>query len=438
MPVKRDNTSSGSVSILGVAIRDLARLNKVAVTVARHGFGSLLERSPIRRLLFKDREVPEGDAELMSKPAAVRFRRLLEALGPTYIKLGQILSMRRDLLSADYIHELEQLQDKTPTRPFEEMAQVIEEGLGLPVEDLFAGFEEEPLGTASIAQTYRATTHDGDAVVIKVQRPGIEGVMRGDLDLLYLGAKILEATIDEMAIYSPSNIVVEFERALVQELDFSTELNNLVTARTFLDPEGGVIVPRPYPELSSRTVLTMEFFEGRPIRDLERGSERAREAVETVLHAGLKQVLHDGFFHGDPHPGNIMINDDDVVCMIDLGMMGSLSTKQREDLVTLILAAIANDTSTLARTLLSIGTPTRRINMAEFKAEIDRIRGEHLVVQSFGEYDSTAFSQAFVEAANRYGIKLASEYSVLVKASATIEGIIRDLAPDVDLIAIAQ
>lgn len=427
-----------SVSILGVAVRDIARLNSVAITVARHGFGGLLKRSPLGRVLFKDKALPESDEALRQAPAAVRFRKLLEALGPTYIKLGQILSMRPDILPQEYVDALSDLQDNTPVLPFEQMRAVVEDGLGAPLEELFADFEQTPLGTASIAQTYLATTHDGERVVVKVQRPGIERTMRGDLDLLYLGAKILEATIDEMDIYGPSEVVVEFERALVKELDFNTELNSLLRARRFLDPERAVVVPRPYPELSSKTVLVMEYFEGVPLRKLEPGSARAKHAVEEILHAASKQIALDGFFHGDPHPGNILINDDDVLCMIDLGMMGSLSESQREDIVTLVLAGIVNDTQTLARTLIRIGNPTQRINMSEFKAEIDRIRSQHLVVDHFGDYNSAAFIQEFVGAANRYRIKLNTEYSVLMKATATLEGIIRDLYPEVDMVGIAK
>lgn len=427
-----------STSILGVVIQDIARLNQVAGTVARHGFGELLTRSPVGRTLFRGVAVPQETAEMVGKPAALRFRRLLEALGPTYIKLGQILSTRPDLVPANYIEELQRLQDSTPILPFEGIRQVIEHGLGLPLRELFADFEQEPLGTASIAQTYRATTHSGEAVVVKVQRPGIEQVVRGDLDLLYLGAKILEATIDEMQLYSPSDIVTEFERALLEELDFSNEFRNLVLARTFLDAERAVTVPKPYPELSCRTVLTMEFFDGIPLRKLKPGSSRAQHAVEQLLHTCFKQVLYDGFFHGDPHPGNLLINDDDVICMIDLGMMGSLTPAQRDDLVLIVLAVLTDDVNSLARTLIRMGTPTRRITMSEFKAEIHKLRGEHLTVESLDEYDSRAFSQAVLDATNRFGIKVNKDYSVLAKSAATIEGIVRTLDPKADLIGIAR
>lgn len=427
------------VSVLGVVVRDLARLEGVARTVARHGFGELLSRSPLRWLIFRTQSVPESDRELAKEPRGVRFRKLLEALGPTYVKLGQILSMRGDVLPEDYVKALQSLQDRAPPMPIEDVTRVVEQGLGLPLDELFAEFDPKPLGTASIAQTHRAKTKDGRDVVVKVQRPGIEEVMRGDLDLLYLAAKVLEATIDEMELYAPSAIVTEFERALVRELDFRSELGNLVRARSFLDPKYKVTIPKPHPELSCKTVLTMDFFEGIPFRKLEPGSARAKWAVEEMLRFGCKQVVEDGFFHGDPHPGNLLINDDDQICFIDLGLVGTLSPEQREDLMTLMLGAIVNDVPTIARVLLKMGTPLQRVNMSEFKAEIARVRSTHLAsLKAFSDYDSQAMAQEFATAAAKYRIQLASEYAVLVKVGATVEGIIRTLAPDADVVGIAR
>lgn len=427
-------TTGARTSILGVAVRDLARLQKVTTTVALHGFGEIVERSPLRR--FVTRRQP--DASLEREPAPERFRRLLEALGPTYIKLGQVLSMRPDRVPPDYIEALQKLQDKATVLPFDAIRQVVEQGLGRPLEATFTRFASEPLGTASIAQIHRATTIDGREVVVKVQRPGIEKIMRGDLDLLYLGARILEATIDEMGLYGPSDIVIEFERALVQELNFTFELNNLLTARHFLDPERKVTVPRPLPELSCRTVLTMEYFEGEPLRALEPGSERARQVIEELLHVAYKEVFIDGFFHGDPHAGNILVNAEGTICLIDWGLVGRLTASERDDLLTLAIALITNDADTIARVLLRMGTPTQRVNMAEFKADINRFRSEYFAVANLGEADATRFIQDFIGAAQKYRVKLATEYSVMAKAVGTVEGIVRSLHPEAPIVEVAQ
>jgi ubiquinone biosynthesis protein len=430
------NQATEKPSIVGVAIRDLGRLRAVGVTVARHGFGPLLMKTPLGKRLF-DR-APEGDAALRGFSAPVRFAKLLAALGPTYIKLGQILSMRKDLLPSDWIRALETLQDDAPRLPFEAIRSQVESSLAGPLEDLYASFEAQPLATASIAQTHRARTKEGDEVVVKVQRPGIEATMRSDLDLIHLAAQILEASIDEMQIFGAVSIIEEFEKGLLRELDFNQELSNLLEFQRNLEPERSVTVPRPYPELSTRTVLTMQFFAGRPIRKLEPNSEQAQAVVNEIVHAALKQVFVDGLFHGDPHAGNLLFDENGTVCMIDLGMVGRLSQEQRDDIVTLTIAAIANDATTIARVLLKMGTPTQRVNLNELKADIERIRSQHLAVANFGEYDSAGFIEEFGKAAGRYRIKLAKDMAILTKAAATLEDIIRTLHPKVDLVGIAR
>jgi ubiquinone biosynthesis protein len=425
-----------SPSIVGVAVRDLARLRTVAVTVAKHGFGPLLLRIPVARRLF-DRP-PEGEASLREVSAPVRFAKLLAALGPTYIKLGQILSMRKDLFAPEWIAALETLQDDAPRLPFQAIREQVEQGLGGRLEDLYAWFDEAPLGTASIAQTHRARTKEGHEVVVKVQRPGIEATMRSDLDLLYLSAQILEASIDEMQLVGVVSIVEEFEKGLLKELNFHQELANLLEFRRNLDPARKVTVPRPYPELSVRTVLTMQFFAGRPIRKLVPKSPEAQAVVNEIVHTAFRQVLVDGVFHGDPHAGNLLCGDDGTICMIDLGMVGRVTPEQRDEIVTLAVATIANDGTTVARILLRMGTPTQRVNLAELKADIERIRSQHLMVASFGEYDSAGFIEEFGKAAGRHRIKLARDMAILGKAAATLEDIIRTLHPDVDLVGIAR
>lgn len=428
--------SKDSASIVGVAMRDLARLRAVAAIVARHGFGPMMMKTPLGKRLFD--KAPEGDAAMREMSAPVRFAKLLAALGPTFIKLGQILSMRKDIFTPDWIEALETLQDDAPRLPFSVIREQVEKGLGGTLEELYASFEEEPLATASIAQTHRARTKDGEEVVVKVQRPGIEATMRSDLDLLYLGAQILEASIDELQLVGVVGVIEEFEKGLLKELNFNQELSNLLEFQRNLDPERKVAVPRPHPELSARTVLTMEFFRGKPLRKLEPKSVEAQAVVNEVVHSALKQVFIDGVFHGDPHAGNLLYGEDGTVCMIDLGMVGRVSQEQRDDIVTLMLAAIANDSTTVARVLLKMGTPTQRVNLNELKADIERIREQYLVVANFGEYDSAGFIEEFAKSAGRYRIKLAKDLAILIKAAATIEDIVRTLHPEVDLVGIAR
>ena len=413
-------------SLLGIAARDIERLTQVTATLVRHGFGALVGRGH------------ESNGADAASSQAVRFARLLADLGPTFIKLGQVLSIRRDLLPAEYITALEALQDNAPEVPFAAVREVIEAGLGQPLDALFAAVEQRPLGTASIAQTHRATARDGTPLVIKVQRPGIERILRGDLDLLYLAARALETAIDEMQLAAVSEVIAEFEKGLLRELDFTSELENLESARALLDPARAIVVPRPHRELSCRTVLAMDLFAGASLRTLEPDSAAARHVVEELLHAAVKQVFVDGFFHGDPHPGNVLVGADGQVCLIDFGLAGRLDAAQREDLVTLILAVILGDDASIARVLLRMGSSTQRVSLAELRAEVARIRTSYLTAGTIEDVDSAGFAEAFASAANRFRIKLAPEYAILTKATATLEGIIRTWHPHIDLVAIAQ
>jgi len=421
-------------SLFGVAVRDAGRLREVATIVARHGFGEFVLRTPVAGLI--GRGAKAGKEARGTTPE--RFTRLLGALGPTYIKLGQLLTMRADLLPASYVKALSTLQDKAPVIPFEAVKRVVEQGLGQPLEELFTEFEAEPVATASIGQIHRAKTADGVDVVVKVQRPGIGETMRGDLDLLYIAARALEASVDELKLITPAAIVAEFEKNLLRELNFSAELANLVRAKELLDPERPVTVPEPLPELSCRTVLTMTYFDGVPVRDLEPGSDEAEHAITEILHAMCKGVFLDGFFHGDPHAGNILVNDEGTLCFLDMGMVGSLSPEQRDDLVTLVLGTILDDASTVARVLLKMGTATQRVDVGELKREITRVRNQYVMVRTVGEVDTQGFIEEFAQAVRKFKVKLATEYSVLVKAAGTIEGLVRNLYPDIDALSITK
>lgn len=429
--------SKETASLVGIALRDLSRLRAVSAIVAKHGFGSMIMRTPLGKRLFEGK-TPDGDAALANLSAPVRFAKLLAALGPTFIKLGQILSMRKDIFTPEWIAALETLQDDAPRLPFDTIRQQVENSLGGTLDELFGFFDPEPLATASIAQTHRARTKDGDEVVVKVQRPGIEATMRSDLDLLYLGAQILEASIDELQLVGLVSVIEEFEKGLLKELNFHQELSNLLEFQRLLDPERKVVVPRPHPELSARTVLTMEFFRGRPLRKLEPKTDATKKVVEEIVYAALKQVLIDGVFHGDPHGGNLLVGDDGTVCMIDLGMVGRVSQEQRDDIVTLGIAAVANDSTTVARVLLKMGRPTQRVNLNELKSEIERIRSTYLVVENFGAYDSAGFIEEFAKAAGKFRIQMARDLGIMIKAAATIEDIVRTLHPEIDLVGIAK
>lgn len=423
---------SGRASVL----RDAARLKDVALTIARHGFGDVLLRLPLAKKLLDGEALPKGEGADTS--AGARFAALLGELGPTYIKLGQVLSMRRELVPNEWTTALAKLQDDAPKLDFATVKRTVEEALGAELETLYARFEPEPLATASIAQTHRARTHDGVEVVVKVQRPGIDAVMRSDLSLLGHAARLLEASIDEMQVIGLIDIIAEFERGLLVELSFDRELAHLETFGKLVQEGGRVVVPKPVHALSTRTVLTMTYFEGTALRMLAPRSERARDAVETLVGFFAEHVLVSGFFHADPHPGNVLVGEDGTVCLIDLGTVGQLTQEQRDDLGLLIVAAIANDMSTTARLLLKVGRPRTRVNLTELKAEIERVRGDLVQARSLGDVDTNALIDEILQAIAKYRLRLGRDLSLAIKAGATLEGTIRALHPDIDIVGIVS
>jgi ubiquinone biosynthesis protein len=419
-------------SLFEVANRDVKRLRAVFAIIARHGFGEFILRSPLAQKFVRRSERKKWIEIQSLLPAPQRFKILLEDLGPTFVKFGQVLSMRADLIPQSFAEALVKLQDHVRPIAFEDVIKAIEAGLGGPVSAFFSVVEPTPIGSASISQAHLARTISGEKVVIKVQRPAIADQMRGDLDLLYILAKVLEAGIEEMQILGPSEIVAEFEKGLLEELNFGAELENLSRATQCLDIEG-VKIPQTFPKLSSKTVLTMEFFEGKSLRSLVPHIETTAEIIERLVKYFIRQVLVHGFFHGDPHAGNILILPENQIGLIDFGLVGHLDESQREDIVNVLLGVLTRDPATIARMMLKIGTPTQRVNLSQLKEEVTRFMNQYFVKKSLNELDSSAVANDFLETANEFKIKLNGDYIVLFKALGSIEGLVRQMAPDINV-----
>lgn len=432
-------------------IKDIRRLREILSVLTKHGFHVLVRRlsfgalatgskEPLLLVSEPDELDEDGEERALSligedrSEAAVRFRRVLEDLGPTFVKLGQVMSTRPDVVPIEFVNELKHLQDNVPKLEFEAIRAQVEQSLGCELEDVYVDFAPDPIGAASIGQVHRATLKEGgDEVVVKVQRPDIEGTIRADLDILSTLARLLEATIEEVELYSPTGIVKEFAQALLKELDFTRESENVKEfGKNFADVEF-VKVPRIYEEWTTERVLTMEFIRGDNLSVIEGGSERASRVLDRLLDTVVKMVLYDGFFHGDPHPGNIFVLEDDTLVFIDFGMVGRLSAGQQDDVIDLIIAVLSGDVDTIARTLLKMGRPVGRVSMREFKADVVRIRDNYLL-SNLADINVTEFVQEVMDAAQVHRIQINSSYAVLVKTASTIEGIMRTLEPELDLL----
>ena len=336
------------IGVIGRTYRHLNRYRQILTVLFKYGFGDLLEMLKIDQYIEVGLQMISrkraNRVERLSRPQ--RLRMAFEELGPTYVKLGQILSTRPDLVPMEYIEELSRLQDKIPAFPFEKVRRVVSSEFGMSPEEVFDSLEEEPFASASIGQVHRAVLKDGEAVAVKFQRPGIEKIIEVDLEIMLHLATLAEHHIEELSFHRPVKIVEEFAKTLEKEIDYKNEATNMERiARHFID-DPLVYIPKVFRDTTTTRVLTCEFIEGIKISDIEsldaagldRGIITARGA-DLVL----KQIFVHGFFHADPHPGNIFVLPDNVICLLDFGMTGIVDRQTRENFVDLLDSIVHQD-----------------------------------------------------------------------------------------------
>jgi ubiquinone biosynthesis protein len=431
-------------AVLKEAFQDLNRLRQIAIIAARHGFLAYLDQTRLGEMLGSreaDRVRQEAAAAEPAGPApdrrtAQRFRQLLIDLGTTFIKLGQLLSSRPDILPSHWVEELSELQDAVPPISIKEVRAQIEQGLGRPVETCFAALDPLPLATASIAQVHRGRTHGGESVVVKVQRPHIRQAIEADLSILYQLARLVEAVVEETGVYTPTGIVEEFDRAIHEELDFGNEARNARAMAESAKDLPFLVIPRVHDALSSDTVLTLEYVEGTKVSEVtaEGGFDTERVA-KNIIEAAFRQLFGDGLFHGDPHPGNILVLPGNRVALLDFGLVGRLTRPMQEALVTLIMATALRDPDTVARVLNRVGVPEDHTPITAFRADIEAILDRYLGLK-LDEIRTSTLLRDLLDLAVKHRIRVPKEYAVLSKASITVEGIIRRLYPKLDILEV--
>lgn len=420
--------------------RYIKRYREIAEILIRHGFGFLVERFDLHQFIPLKRKFRplSGEAEQVNIPR--RIRAVLEDLGPTFIKLGQLLSIRPDLLPEEYLEELEHLQDKVPSFPFKEVQETLERELQGPLDEFFQDFQREPLAAASIGQVHRAITRDGNPVVVKIQRPGVDNIIELDLAIMQNMAQLVRERIFVDPLYDPEEIVNEFASSIKQELDYRIEGRNIQRFQKNFQNDSRIRIPSVYWNVTTRTILTMEEIKGLKIIDVKKVKAAGHDCQRLArigAEAFMKQVLIHGFFHGDPHPGNIFVTPDGQLGMVDFGVTGRVSEGDLEIFASIFIGIIRRDTKAVARALLEIGEMGETINPRNLHKDlgelIDDYYGVRLKDIRVGELLMKIFHLA-----KKYQIKLPGDLIVLARALMTMEGGGKKLDPDFDVFQVAE
>ena len=438
------------VAILST-IRELDRLRQIYVVLVRHGFADVARRLGLGKKAKQADSEPADDADLAvaeeaaraeaKSPMAERVRLVAMDLGPSFVKLGQIVSTRADVLPMEWVLELKKLQDEVSPVSFEAIREAVESSLGVPLDELYQSFDEKPLAAASIGQVHRALLKDDAGaldVVVKVQRPGIRSTVTSDLELLHHLAKLVERTFPEASTYNPSGLVEQFDRAITAELDFVLEADNAVRFRTNFNGVASVRFPLPYKQASSKQVLTLEMLPGKKVYDAIAEDGFSGEVIaKTAVGIVIKMIFEDGFFHADPHPGNILISGSPaspVIGLIDLGMVGRLSPEMRDRCIDLMVAAGRNDHVALADALYAISTPTKRVDMRAYRAEVAMLSEKYLG-KPLKDIQLSGLIGDLIGGAKKFGLEIPPDFLLVGKALMTIEGVAKEIYPDLDVLS---
>lgn len=418
------------------AVYDLGRLHDIASVLIRYGFGDMVRRIGMAGALERAGRAlrwhePEALARL-EPPARVRWA--LEELGPSFVKLGQILATRVDLFPPEWIAEFSKLQDAAPAIPFAELLPQLTEDLGGPPEAVFARLEPQALAAASLAQVHRAWLADGTAVILKLRRPGIRPIVEADLRLLARLAEIVEAEAPELRRYRPQEVVRQFSLSLRRELDFSAEGRSAERIAANFAGQPEILVPRIHWPWTGERFNVQDHVEGIPGRDLAAvdaaGLDRkllARRGARAVL----KMMLEDGFFHADPHPGNVFYLPDNRIAFIDFGMVGRLSEERRYQLAVLLHGLVSHDAEKVAEVLLD-WSGGAEIDGETFQPEIDAFVDQYHGVP-LKHLDLGAMLSDLVAILREHGLALPPDLALLIKAFIALEGMGRQLDPDFDM-----
>jgi ubiquinone biosynthesis protein len=411
--------------------KHLGRYTDLARLLAKYGRRDLVEGAGLEDALPRD-ERPSRDDIAEKDPDAAALADDLEKLGPTYIKLGQLLSTRADILPVAYMDALSRLQDKVEPFPAAEAERIIQDELGVRISKLFATFELEPIAAASLGQVHRATLRDGRDVAVKVQRPDIRESIMDDLDALNEVAVFIDEHTEMGRRYGMADMLAEFRRSLLRELDYSREAQNLSVFRENMKEFPTIVVPAPIMDYTTSRVLTMEFIHGEkvtslpPVRRIELDGEALGDAL---FEAYLKQILVDGIFHADPHPGNVFLTDDDRIALIDLGMVGYVTESMQEKLLKLLIAISDGKGEEAAQVAAGMGKRLEDFDRPTYTREIANLVAMHRD-STMGDMDIGRVVVEITRISGENGVRQPAELTMLGKTLLNLDRVAVTLAPD--------
>ncbi|MFW5730333.1 MAG: ABC1 kinase family protein [Desulfonatronovibrionaceae bacterium] len=417
------------------AIAHLARFKEIISTLVKYGFDDIVDRLgiPGRKYLEK-MHVYHADLNTWQ-----RMRLALEELGPTFIKCGQILSQRADLLPGELLDELRKLQDDVPAEDFPAIKKVVESSLKKSLNDIFSEFDQTPLAAASLAQVHKGRLKkNGQEVAVKIQRPGIEETIKNDMDILEKIAIRLDGRMESFKVYNLPQLVQRIRKLMLQELNFVREMRTMQVVQDTIRDSSGILVPQTFPDYCTHYVITMELARGRKMKDvdilaLKNRAGLARKGLSLSLH----QVLEHGFFHADPHPGNFLIDEEENLILLDWGMVGRLTDKVRFELIDLIAAVVENDVEIITEILLGFTMGRENVNRNILQNEILEVISL-LTRIPIKEVNLGQLLLEMTSILRSHGRILTTDLSIMIKALITAEGTARTLYPELDVISEAE
>ncbi|MCB0403980.1 MAG: AarF/ABC1/UbiB kinase family protein [Bdellovibrionales bacterium] len=427
----------GTAQVVTQTFKNAGRMRDIVGVFVAHGFADLVHRLRLTKFLPEKYRV---NPDFQQLPIPERLRLAFEKLGPSFVKFGQLLATRPDLIPDAYVEEFQKLQDRVSTVPFDEIRKQIESELGQKVEDSFESIDQAPLAAASIAQVHSAVLKTGERVVIKVQRPGIDKTVSNDISILRGLAVLMERYLPETKLFNPTGMVDEFFRSIHQELDFHVEANNIRKIKKNLVGMKQVAIPVVYGDLSTARILVLERFEGVRFSDREAilaGNIKPAEIIETGCDAFFHMVLQDGIFHGDLHAGNLFVLKDGRIGIIDFGMVGRLSKRIKESVTTMFIAIMDEDYESLASEYTYISHMTGESDLNRLQKDLMDLISPYIGM-AIGEVNIGHILMRSTAVAAQHNLRVPRELMLLFKAIVTIEGLGKKLDPTFDLLSVGN